>query len=187
MQPAQTGPACRSQPRLPASTAPHTRLFWLQSGRQAPTLSYWCFSPGLSMKQITEMRVGARGIDILFAHTMHSSRFYSTSRCGWAFSLPVAASAALQQLGTKSRRRVWPKRLQVVNSTCLTHCAAASQLLPARFAPSCLPAARCPLWTRLPTSWGWPSLCAWRTATSSTRNRYVWGWCAGAGGWGTGV
>ncbi|PRW44978.1 Regulator of telomere elongation helicase 1 [Chlorella sorokiniana] len=35
----------------------HVHLEKNKSGRQAPTLSYWCFSPGLSMKQITEMRV----------------------------------------------------------------------------------------------------------------------------------
>jgi hypothetical protein len=29
----------------------------LQAGRVTPTLSYWCFTPGLSMQQLTEMKV----------------------------------------------------------------------------------------------------------------------------------
>lgn len=33
----------------------------LQNGRVTPTLSYWCFSPGLSMQQLTDMKVWAAG------------------------------------------------------------------------------------------------------------------------------
>lgn len=37
---------------------PHPRPL-MQAGRQAPTLSYWCFSPSLSMQDIKDMQVGA--------------------------------------------------------------------------------------------------------------------------------
>lgn len=170
--------ACPISPCLPLPAPPaclnhptHTRLFWPQSGRQAPTLSYWCFSPGLSMKQITEMRVGSHSISIVFAHTMHSLRLCSTRCCGWAFLLPVGASAALQQLGTKKTQAQGAAQAAAGGQSHVPDKSSGRLSCPARCAPSCLPAARSPLLTRLPTSWGWPSLCAWRMATSSTRNR----------------
>lgn len=65
---AAVGAACRwGTPRShsPANGADHslrtTRCS--QVGRAAPTLSYWCFSPGLSMQQITEMKVG--GLEVI--------------------------------------------------------------------------------------------------------------------------
>lgn len=38
---------------------PYRLLNCMQTGRAAPTLSYWCFSPAFSMKALTDMKVGA--------------------------------------------------------------------------------------------------------------------------------